>query len=90
MKKHYENKNVDFEWKVVLMDKSDLPTSHEQHEWLYHRSGTMMRSPFMLSLDWADAELSDYLAPLTATLNSMLEDTAFYKKHAARFGAPPA
>ena len=63
LKKRYENKNVDFEWKVALMDRSGLPTSHEQHEWFYRRSGTMMRSPFMLSPDWADPELSEYLAP---------------------------
>ena len=63
LKKRYENKNVDFEWKVALMDRSGLPTSHEQHEWFYRRSGTMMRSPFMLSADWADPELSEYLAP---------------------------
>lgn len=63
LKKRYENKNVDFEWKVALMDRSGLPTSHEQHEWFYRRSGTMMRSPFKLSADWADPELSEYLAP---------------------------
>ena len=45
------------------MDRSGLPTSHEQHEWFYRRSGTMMRSPFKLSTDWADPELSEYLAP---------------------------
>ncbi len=63
LKKRYENKNIDFEWKVALMDRSGLPTSHEQHEWFYRRSGTMMRSPFKLSTDWADPELSEYLAP---------------------------
>ncbi len=63
LKKRYENKNVDFEWKIALMDRSGLPTSHEQHEWFYRRSGTMMRSPFKLSADWADPKLSEYLAP---------------------------
>jgi predicted DsbA family dithiol-disulfide isomerase len=62
LKKKYENKNVDFEWKVALMDKSGLPTSHEQHEWFYRRSGTMMRSPFKLKSNWADPELTEYLA----------------------------
>jgi predicted DsbA family dithiol-disulfide isomerase len=63
LKKRYENEKVDFEWKVALMDKSGLPTSHEQHQWFYRRSGTMMRSPFMLNADWADPELNEYLAP---------------------------
>ena len=63
LKRRYENKPVDFEWKVALMDKSGLPTSHEQHEWYYRRSGTMMRSPFKLNSDWADFEMTEYLAP---------------------------
>jgi len=45
------------------MDKSGLPTSQEQHEWFYRRSGTIMRSPFMLSSDWCDHQQSEYLAP---------------------------
>jgi len=45
------------------MDKSGLPTSQEQHEWFYRRSGTIMRSPFMLSSDWCDHRQSEYLAP---------------------------
>jgi predicted DsbA family dithiol-disulfide isomerase len=63
LKKRYENKNVDFEWKIALMDRSGLPTSHEQHEWYYCRSGTMMRSSFKLSADWTNPEFSEYLAP---------------------------
>ena len=63
LKKRYENQNVDFEWKIALMDKSGLPTSHEQHQWFYRRSGMMMQSPFMLNCDWADPELDEYLAP---------------------------
>ena len=63
LKRHYADKNVDFEWKVALMDKSGLPTSHEQHQWFYRRSGTMMGSPFMLNSDWADPQLNEYLAP---------------------------
>jgi predicted DsbA family dithiol-disulfide isomerase len=62
LKKRYE-KEVDFQWKIALMDRSGLPTSHEQHEWFYRRSGTIMRSPFMLRSDWSNPELSEYLAP---------------------------
>lgn len=63
LKKRYVNKPVDFEWKVALMDKSGLPINHEQHEWFYRRSGTMMRSPFKLSSDWAEFDRTEYLAP---------------------------
>ena len=63
LKKRYEHRNVDFEWKIALMDRSGLPASLEQHEWFYRRSGTMMRSRFKLSAGWANPELSEYLAP---------------------------
>src|SRR6185295_6359335 len=62
LKKRYEPR-VNFQWKIALMDKSGLPTSREQHEWYYRRSGTLMRSPFMLNVDWADFGVSEYLAP---------------------------
>jgi len=39
---------VEFQWKIALMDPSGLPTSREQEQWFYRRSGMMMRSPFML------------------------------------------
>ena len=62
LKKHYAGK-VEFQWKIALMDKSGLPATREQHEWFYRRSGTLMRSPFMLSTDWCDHTKSEFLAP---------------------------
>ena len=62
LKKRFAGK-VAFDWKIALMDRSGLPTSHEQHEWFYRRSGMIMRSPFMLRSEWADPEISEYLAP---------------------------
>src|SRR5437899_8773298 len=62
LKKRYEGK-AEFLWKIALMDKSGLPTSREQHEWFYRRSGTIMRSPSMLRSDWCDHKQSEYLAP---------------------------
>jgi predicted DsbA family dithiol-disulfide isomerase len=62
LKQRYQDR-VQFQWKIALMDRSGLPTSHEQHEWYYRRSGTIMRSPFMLNPDWADPKFSEYLAP---------------------------
>ena len=45
------------------MDPIGLPTSREQEQWFYRRSGMMMRSPFMLNTDWYDASLPEWLAP---------------------------
>jgi predicted DsbA family dithiol-disulfide isomerase len=62
LKRRYEGK-VQFQWKVALMDPSGLPTSREQEQWFYRRSGMMMRSPFMLNTDWYDPHLPEWLAP---------------------------
>jgi predicted DsbA family dithiol-disulfide isomerase len=62
LKQRYQDR-ARFQWKIALMDRSGLPTSHEQHDWFYRRSGTIMRSPFMLQSDWISPELSEYLAP---------------------------
>jgi predicted DsbA family dithiol-disulfide isomerase len=62
LKKLYDGR-VEFEWKIALMDPSGLPTSREQQQWFYRRSGMMMRSPFMLNTDWYDPSLPEWLAP---------------------------
>jgi len=62
LKKRYDLR-VDFQWKIALMDPSGLPTSREQEQWFYRRSGMMMRSPFMLNTDWYDPSLPEWLAP---------------------------
>jgi predicted DsbA family dithiol-disulfide isomerase len=62
LKKRYEGR-VAFRWKIALMDPSGLPTSREQEQWFYRRSGIMNRSPFMLTTDWYDASLKEWLAP---------------------------
>jgi predicted DsbA family dithiol-disulfide isomerase len=62
LKKRYQGR-VDFQWKIALMDPSGLPTSREQEQWFYRRSGIIMRSPFMLNTDWYDASLEEWLAP---------------------------
>src|SRR5919197_2980872 len=54
---------VEVQWKIGLMDPSGLPTSRDQEQWFYRRSGMMMRSPFMLNTDWYDASLPEWLAP---------------------------
>ena len=62
LKERYDGR-VEFQWKIALMDPSGLPTSREQEQWFYRRSGMMMRSPFMLNTDWYDASLPEWLAP---------------------------
>jgi predicted DsbA family dithiol-disulfide isomerase len=62
LKKLYDGR-VEFQWKIALMDPSGLPTSREQQQWFYRRSGMMMRSPFMLNTDWYDPGLPEWLAP---------------------------
>ncbi len=54
---------VDFTWKVALMDGSGFPKTPAQVEWFYRRSGLMMRSPFMLTPGWFEADLQECLAP---------------------------
>src|SRR6059036_2679722 len=63
LKERYQGK-VEFQWKIALLDKTGLPLSRAQEEWFYRRSGTIMRSPFMLSSAWYDEPVrSEYLAP---------------------------
>jgi predicted DsbA family dithiol-disulfide isomerase len=62
LKKRYVGR-VEFQWKIALMDPSGLPTSREQEQWFYRRSGMMMRSPFMLNTDWYDPSLPEWLPP---------------------------
>jgi predicted DsbA family dithiol-disulfide isomerase len=54
---------ITFLWKIALMDESGLPVSKEQCEWFYRRSGTVVRSPFMLNSGWYDPTIQEYLAP---------------------------
>ena len=54
---------VDFAWKIALMDSTGLPATREQSEWFYRRSGSLMRSPFMLNAGWFEPGLTEYLAP---------------------------
>ena len=62
LKKRYAGR-VDFAWKIALMDAAALPGSREQMEWFYRRSGRMMQSRFMLSTNWYEPGLTEYVAP---------------------------
>lgn len=54
---------VAFQWKIGLMDPAGLPTSRAQEEWFYRRSGTINRSPYLLSTGWFQPGSGEYLAP---------------------------
>ena len=62
LKQRYAGK-VEFGWKLALMDASGLPLSRNQCDWFYRRSGTIMRSAFMLNSGWFEPGLKEYLAP---------------------------
>src|SRR5712671_1737435 len=62
LKQRYAGK-VEFGWRLALMDASGLPASRNQCDWFYRRSGTIMRSPFMLDSGWFEPGLEEYLAP---------------------------
>ena len=55
---------VQFEWKIALMNPGDFPVSRAQCDWFYRRSGTIMRSPYMLNSGWLEPERhGEYHAP---------------------------
>lgn len=55
LKRRYAGR-AEFAWKIAQMNASDYPTSREQCDWFYRRSGMVMRSPFMLTSDWFEKE----------------------------------
>src|SRR5215470_5299323 len=54
---------AEFGWKLALMPTEAYPLSKNQCEWFYRRSGSIMRSPFMLNSDWFEPETRPCLAP---------------------------
>ncbi|MBN9693340.1 MAG: disulfide bond formation protein DsbA [Verrucomicrobia bacterium] len=54
---------VEFTWKIALMDASGMPTSREQCDWFYRRSGVLTRSPYILNSGWYEPGVAEYLAP---------------------------
>ena len=62
LKQKYAKSPVEFDWAIALLDKSGLSKSRAQAGWFYRRSGTIMRSPFMLKTSWMTG-LKEYLAP---------------------------
>jgi predicted DsbA family dithiol-disulfide isomerase len=62
LKRGYDGK-VQFAWKLALMPPEAYPTSKNQCDWFYRRSGSLMKSPFMLNSGWFEPEIKQYLVP---------------------------
>ena len=62
LKRRYAD-NVEFGWKIAQMPCEAYPKSKRQCEWFYRRSGSIMRSPYMLNADWFDPEQIEMTVP---------------------------
>jgi len=62
LKRRYAGQ-VEFGWKIALMPPEAYPVSRSQCDWFYRRSGSIMRSPFMLNSGWFEPKIKQYLAP---------------------------
>ena len=57
LKQRYAKSPVEFGWKIALLDETGMSKSREQVEWFYRRSGTIVRSPFMLKSGWWEPKI---------------------------------
>lgn len=62
LKRRYADR-VEFVWKIAQMPPEAYPVSKSQCEWFYRRSGTIMRSPYLLSAGWFDPDHVQMLVP---------------------------
>jgi predicted DsbA family dithiol-disulfide isomerase len=62
LKRRFENK-VQFDWKIAQMPADGYPRTKSQCDWFYRRSGSIVRSPFMLNSDWLEPDIKQYLVP---------------------------
>ena len=62
LKQHFAGRAT-FDWKIALMDATGLPATRAQLDWFYRRSGTIVRSPFMLNSGWLEEGTTEYLIP---------------------------
>lgn len=63
LKEAYRLQPVEFRWKIALMEPAAFPQSREQCDWFYRRSGSIMKSPFMLNSGWFEPERQGYPVP---------------------------
>ncbi len=53
---------VEFGWAIALLDQNSMAKSRAQEDWFYRRSGTLVRSPFILNSGWL-THSKEYLPP---------------------------
>jgi predicted DsbA family dithiol-disulfide isomerase len=56
-------RRAQFGWKIALMPPDAYPVSRQQCDWFYRRSGSIMRSPYMLNSGWLEPQIHQYLVP---------------------------
>lgn len=57
LKRRYAKSPVEFGWKIALLDETGMSKSREQCDWFYRRSGSIVRSPFMLNSGWWEPKI---------------------------------
>ena len=62
LKQRYAKSPVEFSWHIALLDEAAMSKSQTQADWFYRRSGTIVRSPFMLNSGWM-THSKEYLPP---------------------------
>ena len=62
LKQRYAKAPVQFDWAIAMLDESGMSKSRAQADWFYRRSGTIVRSPFMLNSGWL-THSKEYLPP---------------------------
>ncbi len=62
LKRRYEAQ-AEFRWKLALMPAEAYPVSESQCAWFYRRSGSIVRSHYMLNPGWFEPEHVPYLVP---------------------------
>ena len=62
LKRRYADR-VAFGWKIAQMPLEAYPVSKSQLEWFYRRSGSVVRSPYMLCSDWFEPEAIEMVVP---------------------------
>jgi predicted DsbA family dithiol-disulfide isomerase len=66
LKSRYKGR-AEFDWKIAQMPAEAYPVSRAQCDWFYRRSGSIMRSPYMLSSEWMDPDIKQYVVPNLVT-----------------------
>jgi len=62
LKRRYAGR-VEFAWKIAQMPADAYPVSQNQCDWFYRRSGTIVRSPYMLNSGWLESSIKGYVVP---------------------------